>query len=461
MTAKEARELVRNLFLKTLPHLQVGPKMKEMVRLRNGVLEIAGDRIPLHEGRPVRVVALGKAAIEMTHTLAEILPEVRLRGVVAAPADPRVPLAGFEYYKGGHPYPNDQSWRAAEAALSLLDQRNVTADDLVIFLISGGGSSLIEMPIVSVQARPTLDDLRKLCELLVTCGARIEEINTIRKHFSRIKGGRLAQAASQGIHAEFFEPTRAPQQVTLYMSDVTENLPSMVASGPSMPDETTLKSCNFALGRNRLTSKLPAPYSDLWFSGNLKETPKSGDECFSKSRYYCLLSNWNAVEKLEELAEAAGIMVETDSRCDDWNFQKAAEYLLDMLRALRKENPGEPVAIISGGELSCPVTGDGMGGRNQAFVLDCVGKIVAQPIIVLSAGTDGIDGNSPAAGAIADGESSSRAMALRLDPADYLHRSDSYHFFEKLGDSIITGPTGTNVRDLRLLLAYPEAESLP
>ncbi|MBI3934744.1 MAG: glycerate kinase, partial [Acidobacteria bacterium] len=143
--------------------------------------------------------------------------------------------------------------------------------------------------------------------------------------------------------------------------------------------------------------------------------------------------------------------------CDDWNFQKAAEYLLGRVEELRKENPGKPVAILSGGELSCPVTGDGMGGRNQAFVLDCVGKIVAQPIIVLSGGTDGIDGNSPAAGAIADGQSLERARVLGLDPEDYQRRSDSFHFFEKLGDAIVTGPTGTNVRDLRLLLAYPDA----
>ncbi|MBI4479667.1 MAG: DUF4147 domain-containing protein [Acidobacteria bacterium] len=451
MTAKEARELVRNLFLRTLPHLQVGPKMKQMVRLRDGALQIGGDRIPLHEGRPVRVVAMGKAAIEMTHTLREILPDIRLRGVVAAPEDPRAPLAGFEYYKGGHPYPNDQSWRAAEAALSLLDQRNVTEDDLVIFLISGGGSSMLELlldPIVSRGGYPlpaspivSIEELRQFYEVLVTCGANIQEINTVRKHFSAVKGGRLAHAAW---------PAR---QVTLYVSDVPEHLPSMVASGPSLPDESTGDECFDILARHSLFFKLPASFRPYW-NEEVPETPKPGDPYFERSLYYCLLSNSSAVEKLAELAEDAGIIVETDSRCDDWNFQKAADYLLDMLRAFRRENPGKPVAIISGGELSCPVTGDGTGGRNQAFVLDCVGKIVAQPIIVLSAGTDGIDGNSPAAGAIADGESLSRARVLGMDPEEFQRRSDSFHFFEKLGDTIMTGPTGTNVRDLRFLLAY-------
>jgi len=436
MTAQQARELVRSLFLKTLPHLQVGPKMLEMVRLRDGAVEFEGDRIPLHEGRPVRVVAMGKAAIEMTHTLAEIMPEVRVRGVVAAPSVPKFPLSGFEYFAGGHPYPNDQSWRAAEAALALLDQRNLTADDLVIFLISGGGSALFEMP---VDRAISVEQLQQVHKLLVGCGASIPEINILRKHLSAVKGGRLARSAW---------PAR---QATLYVSDVPEHLPSMVASGPTMPDETSLGDCDGVLATHGLLEKFKTIVHSYFV-----ETPKPGDPCFSRSLYYCLLSNTNAVEKMAELTEAAGIVVETDDRCDDWGFQKAADYLLDRLAALRKENPGKPVAIISGGELSCPVTGDGMGGRNQAFVLDCVSKIAGRPVVVLSAGTDGIDGNSPATGAIADGQSLERERTLGVDPEDFQHRADSFHFFEKLGDAIITGPTGTNVRDLRILLAYPQ-----
>ena len=175
-----------------------------------------------------------------------------------------------------------------------------------------------------------------------------------------------------------------------------------------------------------------------------------------RSLFYSVLSNGGAVEKLAELAERAGIVVEIDCRCDDWPYEKASAYLLEKLAELRPENPGKPVAIISGGELSCSVTGAGMGGRNQAFVLDCVPKIAGTSTVVLSAGTDGGDGNSPAAGAIADGETLERARALQMDPQDYQRRSDSFHFFEKLEDAILTGPTGTNVRDVRILLSYPE-----
>jgi hydroxypyruvate reductase len=457
MIHQDAKALVRELFLKTLPHLAVGPRMKKMVHLRDGVLEIAGDRIALHEGRPVRVVALGKAAIEMAHTLAEIMQGVRLRGVVAAPSLPKAPLPGFEYFAGGHPYPNEQSWEAAEVALTLLTQKKITSEDLIIFLVSGGGSSLMELPIGGGTGfHPTLEDVQALYEVLVRCGAKIEEMNAIRKLYSAVKGGRLAQAACGYEGAANPELTRFPMQVTMYVSDVPENSPFMIASGPSMPDETTRDDCYAVFTRYHLLPRLPKTYSNLWFSERISGMPKPYNLCFSRSRYYCVLSNWDAVEKLEELLDRRGVVVEIDNRCDEWKVGDAADYLLARLGQLRDENPGKAVAIVSGGELRCPVTGDGIGGRNQAFVLDCVPKIADQPIVVLSGGTDGIDGNSPATGAVADGDSLSRAQALEFDPERHQRRSDSYTFFNKLGDTIVTGPTGTNVRDLRLLLAYPE-----
>ncbi|HWP84821.1 MAG TPA: glycerate-2-kinase family protein, partial [Terriglobia bacterium] len=353
MNPGEAKALARGLFLKALPHLAVGPRMKQMVRLRDGVLEIARDRIRLPPGRPVRVVAMGKAAIEMTHTLAEILPHVPLRGVVAAPALPKLPLPGFEYFAGGHPYPNEESWRAAEAALALLANGHLTQDDLVIFLISGGGSALFEMPWEpSVAAgvapgdaipRIALQQVRQFYELLVTGGMNIQEMNTLRKRFSAVKGGRLAAAAW---------PAR---QMTLYVSDVPGQASSLVASGPTCPDDSNWGDCNDILSRYDLWGKLPASYRTLWEYGKAEETPKPGDRCFARSAYFCLLSNTDAVEQLAELTEAAGIVAEIDTRCDDWPYQNAADYLLEKLAQLRRDNPGKPVAIISGGELRCPV----------------------------------------------------------------------------------------------------------
>ncbi|MBI1955226.1 MAG: glycerate kinase, partial [Acidobacteria bacterium] len=162
----------------------------------------------------------------------------------------------------------------------------------------------------------------------------------------------------------------------------------------------------------------------------------------------------DAVDKVLELARARELVAEADSRCDEWDFRQAADYLLRRLDFLRQRHPGCSVLLVSGGELSCPVTGGGLGGRNQAFVLDCVRKIAGKPVVVLSAGTDGMDGNSPACGAITDGTTAQRAAAHDWDPEQFLREANAYRFFEKWGDALVTGPTGTNVRDLRILLAY-------
>lgn len=445
MTLGEARELARSLFLETLPSLRVGPRLREAMRLAGEVVEIWGEVFPLPgplpgrmpRARAIRVVSVGKAAIEMADAAAQQLAGARFRGSVVAPGEPDQRRTEYEYFRGGHPYPNEGSWRAAEAVLEFL--KDCSADDLILFLISGGGSALLDKPL---HPSVTLDDLRRFHQVLVTSGAAIEEINALRKHLSAVKGGRLAQQAAPAT------------QVTLYVSDVPDHLPSAVASGPTMPDETTVEDCIRVITQYQLLEKLHGPVRSLLESGTIAETPKPDNPCFAKSRYHCLLANADAVAKLAQLARSNGLRAQVETGCDGWEFRRAADYLLGKLEKLRREHPGRPAALVSGGELSCPVTGDGIGGRNQAFALYCATKIVGKPVVVLSGGTDGIDGNSPAAGALADGSSAGRAAALGLKPEDFLRRSDSYRFFEKLGDTIQTGPTGTNVRDVRLLLAY-------
>ena len=455
MTRAEARELCCSLFLEALKSLRVGPRLRNLMCCRDGVLEVGGDSYALSRFRTIRMVALGKAAIEMAETAEEILrrggvglnqPKApgrrtrtgpRLQGIVVAPL-PSFERQRFEYFQAGHPYPDMQSFRAAEAVLTFLER--CTREDLVLFLLSGGGSALLEKPI---NPSISLKDIRQFHEILVTCGASIEEINVLRKHYSAIKGGRLAEQA--------FPAT----QITIYVSDVPEHLPSSVASGPTMPDESTVEDCRQIARIYRLLKKFPRPIHALLQSGKIPETPKPGLACFAKSRFYCLLSNRDGIEKLLRLAKARRVHAEADVNCDEWHFQRAADYLLTRLEKLRQQDTPRPLLLVSGGELSSPVAGQvGRGGRNQAFVLHCVPKISGKHVVVLSAGTDGVDGNSPAAGAIADGVSGARARRLRMSPKQYLSRADSYRFFQKLGDAIITGPTGTNVRDLRLLLAY-------
>jgi glycerate 2-kinase len=187
--------------------------------------------------------------------------------------------------------------------------------------------------------------------------------------------------------------------------------------------------------------------------GDLQETPKSGDPAFRNAHFALVLGLHDLIHPAHCAAEACGCTTICDNSTDDWPIARAADHLLRQLAHLRDANPGRRVAVIADGEVSSPVTGDGIGGRNGAFVLDCVAKISDESIAVLSAGTDGIDGSSPAAGAVADGQTLDRAHALGLDVADFQRRSDSYSFFNALGDAIETGPTGNNLRDLRILIA--------
>ncbi len=310
----------------------------------------------------------------------------------------------------------------------------------MVFLLSGGGSALMELPLDSSQS---LDDIRKLNQLLVTCGASIDEINTIRKHFSAIKGGRLAVAASNAT------------KLTLAITDVPHGKESALASGPTIPDPTTVTSVTRVLDQYNLREKLPSSLRDWFASPNQPETPKKDHPAFAGSHFSLLLTSHDLFHAAHHAAEARGFLTCCDNSTDDWPLQRAVEYLLAQLDELRRANPGQRVALISDGEVSSPVTGQGIGGRNSAFVLACVEKITGQPIAVLSAGTDGIDGNSPAAGAVADGSTLARAKSLRISPQDFFSRSDAFSFFHQLNDAIITGPTGNNLRDLRILLALP------
>jgi hydroxypyruvate reductase len=387
----------------------------------------------------LRVVAIGKAAHAMVDGLALVLtPFVRFEGVVSAPTPARRPLPGVKYFVAGHPMPNEESWKAAEAILALL--RGCDEKTLVFFLLSGGGSALVELPL---DSRLTLDDVRQLNHALVTCGAPIEEINTVRKHVSAVKGGRLAVAAN---HAT---------KITLAVSDVPAGKESALASGPTLPDPMTVADAKRVLEEYSLREKLPAILRRRFDEGKIPETPKADALAFQNAHFMLLLGMDDLFHPAHHAAEAKGFIACCDNSTDDWPVEKAAGYLLDQLEELRKVNRGQRVALIADGEVSSPVTGDGIGGRNSAFVLACVEKIAGKKIAVLSAGTDGLDGNSPGAGAVADGETLEMARAIGLDPGEAFRRSDAFAFFSRFEDVIVTGPTGNNLRDLRILIAEP------
>ena len=437
MTRAGVRDSLLRLFLQTLDESSLGRVMASRVVLRDGSLVAGSTQVDVSEPDRILVAGIGKAAGPMCDALAPMLPEATTSFAVVAPNLADYQADGIQMFAGGHPYPNEESEIAAKYVLARA--RGLGRRDLFICLLSGGGSAICE---ASLDPEMTLKDLRAFYEVLVTCGGNIVEINVLRKHLSLIKGGRLAEAASPA------------EQLTLYVSDVPTGEPSSVASGPTMPDESTCDDAYRVAGRLGIVPRLPPTVRRRFELRSLVETPKPGSEAFRRSQWACLLDNGDALQSLESRTKALGWILERDLSVDDQPVDAAADTLLDRLQSLSRVNPDRTVAVSTGGELSSPVTGDGMGGRNQAFVLWAARKVAERGIraTVLSAGTDGIDGNSPAAGAIADETTVARARSLGMDPEEYERRSDSYRFFHRLGDLIVTGPTGNNVRDLRMLV---------
>lgn len=438
--AIEMRVMARHLFERALAEASIDRAFERHVECERGVLRVREDLYPLDSYNRVLVIAIGKAAHSMVNAL-EMQAGSRFEGIVASSVEPASQVRGFRYFRGGHPTPNAESVRSAEAMLKSLHA--LDASSLAIFLLSGGGSSICEKP---VDEEISLDDLVATYRALVHSGAPIAEINTVRKHLSAVKGGRLALAASGAL------------QVSLLVSDVPDNTPDALASGPTMPDSTSVEDCYAVAQKYGLREQFPASVTELFDRHALDETPKSDDPAFIRSRWWTLLSNASLLDEVTKEAQRQGFTVEVDNSCDDWDYLAAADYLLKRVRRLKekekeKDNDSR-VCLISGGEVTVKVTNGGIGGRNQQFALACAQKIGGENITVLSAGTDGIDGNSPATGAVVDGTTIARAQARGLDAEAHLRRFNAYPFFDALGEAIVTGPTGNNLRDLRVLLAY-------
>src|SRR6266849_765871 len=435
----ELKQLALRIFHETLAAIDIPATMQRKLRCEGSRLHCEPAVIDLSMFDRVHAVAIGKAAHAMVEGLASLLPSsVSFDGVVSAPTAPASAVQGMQYFVAGHPIPNVESWKAAEAILALL--KKCDEKTVVFFLLSGGGSALVEMPL---DPRQTLEDVQTLHRTLVSCGAPIDAINTVRKHLSAVKGGRLAAAAENAT------------KITLAVSDVPVGKESALASGPTVPDPTTVADARRIVAEYLLHEKFPTALQAWLDKTTMPETPKANDALFRNSHFFLLLGMDDLFHPAHHAAEANGFIACCDNATDDWPVEKAAENLLEQLEALRKTHAGHRVALIADGEVSSPVTGNGIGGRNSAFVLACVEKIAGKKIAVLSAGTDGIDGNSPAAGAVADGKTLEMARAIGLDPVEAFRRSDAFTFFSRFDDVIVTGPTGNNLRDLRILIVAP------
>ncbi len=436
------REAAREIFAHALREATVARAFRRKVYYERDILQVGDDLFDLGTFSRIFVVAFGKAAHGSLEALVSVLGAgVEIGGIVSAPTRPLAQVPGFRYYEGGHPLPNQESLRAAETVLRGLD--SLAEDALAIYLISGGGSAVVEKPFDEEIA---FEDLIESYRVLVHSGAPIADMNAARKHLSAVKGGRMAVAAA---------PAR---QLSILVSDVPENALDSLASGPTMPDSSTAEQCYEIAQRYELLPQFPRSVRKLFERRGLEETPKPDDPAFVRARWWPILSNADALRAASEHAKKLGFTVEIDNRCDDWDYRKAGDYLLQRLRELRRHGAAENasrICLISGGELSVKVDrAPGTGGRNQQFALYCAQQIRDEDICVLSAGTDGIDGGSPAAGAVVDGSTIARAKKKGLNAEDALANFDAFPFFEALGDSIVTGPTGTNVRDVRVLLAW-------
>jgi glycerate 2-kinase len=419
--------------------------------------------------RRIFVIAIGKAAAPMLEVLLDRMKRRQgLRGVCCAASLPRVRNWRFRYFQGGHPLPNEDTFAAARAALSLL--KRARKDTLVFYLISGGGSAMFDLPL---DAQITLDETVAFHQALLASGAPISEINTLRKHFSAVKGGRLAMAAPDAA------------KISLLLPDVPLRTLDALSSGPTSPDHSTVAEVRELLAKYDLLSKFPtavrafferrdlpeSPGNKSWLPPFLPKLPWADavparrvtgaasmhgeDAAFRDSVFEILLSSHDLVENARALAVKAGYTAVVDNSCDDWDYAEAARYLLERFHALRAVH--DRLCLISVGEVTVTLSRNpGAGGRNQQFALACALELEKYPgarLTVLSAGSDGVDGNTKAAGAIADPTTAARARAFGFDPAQSLAAFNACPLFTALGDSVVTGPTGQNLRDLRLLIA--------
>jgi glycerate 2-kinase len=428
-----------------LEAVEPGATVKRHVQRSGDRLTIAGRPYDLATIERVWVVGGGKAATAMTAALYGILGDRLTGGMVVTKyghVDPHLDTGPVEVVEAGHPLPDETGVGGTRRLADLLAR--ATARDLVLAVISGGGSALLILPAPGL----TLADLQGTTDLLLRSGATIVELNAVRKHLSQIKGGGLARLAAQ-----------APM-VSLILSDVVGDPLDAIASGPTSPDPTTFADAWAVLDRYDLVERVPPAVRErlqAGLDGDLPDTPKAGAALFESVHNVIVGSNRLAAEAAVETARARGL----DTLLLSTFVEGEARHVARVAVALAKElvsydRPVQrPACLVWGGETTVTIRGQGKGGRNQELALAAALAMEGLPNVMLVAlGTDGTDGPTDAAGAVATGETVTRARSLGLDPATHLENNDAYPFFDALGDLIRTGPTGTNVNDLLFLFAF-------
>lgn len=414
--------------------------ISSQISLRNKILRIGSRTYPLSRFERIFVAGCGKASAAMAYSLERILGSRITAGIVNVKYGHSLKLKRIRIQEAGHPLPDQKGLEGAREIKRMLS--NLTEGDLVIFLVSGGGSALLPFPLPGIS----LAEKQKVTNLLLGCGAAIQEINTLRKHLSVLKGGGLARVVWPAT------------LVSLVLSDVIGDPLDAIASGPTVSDPTTFADCGRILDRYGLWEKIPlsvARHIREGIKGNREETLKEGAPALAKVYNLIVGNNLLAMKAAQQKAVTLGYRPLMLSSLIEGETREVAKVHAAIAKeVLLTGNPLPPPAcILSGGETTVTLKGKGQGGRNQEFALAAALEIAGWgEAVILAAGTDGTDGPTDAAGAFADGETVQRAKAMGLDPWRSLEENDSYPFFKKLDDLLITGPTGTNVMDLRIML---------
>ncbi len=410
------------------------------VTLNDNVLRISDRQFNLEDYDRILVVGAGKAVAPMAKAVEDLLGNRISDGVIVVKDKHGLPLKKIKVREASHPVPDERGVQGTEEILSLVETAGKR--DLIICLISGGGSALLIAPVHGIS----LEDKQNATKLLLACGATIHEFNAVRKHLSRAKGGRLAQMAY-------------PATVTsLILSDVVGDDLDVIASGPTVPDSSTFDDAEQILKGYGIWDQLPPTVRDhlaKGTSGPIEDTPKSDNAAFQQCSQVLVGTNLQALKAAGQEAQQLGYHpLILSSKVEGEAREVARFYAAIASEVLSSENPLKPpVCVLAGGETTVTLTGDGRGGRNQEFALAAALAITGlDNVVVLSGGTDGTDGPTDAAGAMADGTTVARALEKGLEPKDFLRRNDSYNFFQKLEGLLMTGPTLTNVMDMYMLL---------
>lgn len=433
------------IFSKALSAVDPSKIVKERIRIERDRLSIKmqGDSekiFDLKAFHKILLVGTGKASSSMARAIEELFGDRMTKGVIITKYGHLLPLKQTQTIEAGHPIPDRKGYEGARKIQRMLKESG--PNDLVIFLLSGGGSALLPFPAAGIE----LKEKQEVTQLLLDSGADIKEINTVRKHISRMKGGRVA---------EWAYPSTV---IALILSDVVGDQLDVIGSGPTVPDPSTFEEAWEILKKYGLLNEIaPSIRKHLQSGreGKVEETPKPGEAVFEKVSNILIGSNILALREAKKEAESLGFNTLILSSSIEGETREASRFHTAVAKeVISSGNPiPRPACILSGGETTVTIKGKGLGGRNQEFVLAGALEISGvEKVVLLSGGTDGTDGPTDASGALADHTTVHRAETMGLNPRAHLENNDAYPFFQKLGDLLITGPTHTNVMDVRIIL---------